>query len=83
MQDDIEYIEVKVRDIYNPENYMTVPMYRRSLNAMIEPLMENGFQIDTIRESYPTMEFQIADPEDYEKVSTQPSFICFRCVKKD
>ena len=27
--------------------------------------------------------FQEADPENYQKVSTQPSFICFSCIKKE
>jgi SAM-dependent methyltransferase len=58
-----------------------VPYYRRSLSAMIEPLLEAGFILERLLEPQPTPMFQQQDPVDYEKLMRQPGFICFRARK--
>lgn len=59
-----------------------VPSYRRSLEAMTDPLYESGFLIDRIVEARPTAEYKKADPEGYEEVSRRPSFICIRAIPR-
>ena len=76
-----EYFEGPWSDPYNPGAKIHVPQYRRSLNAMLSPLEDNGFQLEKILEAFPTDEFQRANPEDYEKTSTRPSFICISARK--
>jgi SAM-dependent methyltransferase len=58
-----------------------VPCYRRSLGAIINPLIEEGFVLDLIHEPLPTEEFKKADPQDYEKLMNFPAFICIRAKK--
>ena len=47
---------------------------------MTDTLFDAGFLIDRILEARPTLEYEKADAEDYEKVSKRPSFICMRAV---
>ena len=39
---------------------------------------EAGFALERLVEPLPTEEFRQADPEDYEKLSRQPGFLCVR-----
>ncbi len=55
-----------------------VPFYHRSLPSIFEPLIEAGFQIKKVLEAQPLREFQKVNPEDYEKVSTKPTFLCMK-----
>jgi SAM-dependent methyltransferase len=60
---------------------VTVPSYRRPLNAVLNPLIEAGFILDRILEPQPTEQFRQKEPEDYEKLMKQPGFICVRARK--
>jgi len=59
-----------------------MPSYRRPLGAMTAALYEAGFLIERMLEARPTLEYQKADPEGYEKVSKRPSFLCIKAIKR-
>jgi SAM-dependent methyltransferase len=59
-----------------------VPAYRRPLNAVLNPLLQAGFSLERILEPLPTEQFKEEDPEDYEKLSKRPGFLCLRAIKK-
>lgn len=59
-----------------------VHSFRRSLEAFIMPLLNNGFQLDTLLEPKPIPAFKDADPRHYEELMQFPSFICIRAVKR-
>ncbi|UCH58175.1 MAG: class I SAM-dependent methyltransferase [Candidatus Bathyarchaeota archaeon] len=58
-----------------------MPSYRRPLEAMIEPFSEAGFLVERILEPKPTPEFKEREPEDYERLTKEPGFICIRARK--
>jgi len=58
-----------------------MPSFRRSLSALVNPLIEAGFALEKILEPLPTEEFKEADPQDYELLLKQPCFICIRARK--
>jgi SAM-dependent methyltransferase len=58
-----------------------MPSYRRPLSAMIASLWETGFVVEQVVEPRPTEAFKDKDPEDYEKLSKQPGFLCVRARK--
>jgi hypothetical protein len=60
---------------------VNMPSFRRSLEATLNPLLEAGFHLERILEPKPTEQFREADPEDYEKLSRQPAFLCLRARK--
>jgi hypothetical protein len=59
----------------------TIISYRRPINAMIDPLLVNGFVLDKLLEPLPTEAFKAADPVRYERLQKQPGFVCIRAVK--
>jgi SAM-dependent methyltransferase len=59
-----------------------VPSYRRPLGEILNPLMEVGFVPDRIEEPLPTLEFQAADPRDFERLMKFPAFLCVRAGKR-
>ncbi|WP_276254069.1 class I SAM-dependent methyltransferase [Halomontanus rarus] len=59
-----------------------VPYYRRPFSEMLNPLLENGFQLDTVVEPQPTAAFEDQRPERYEKESRYPVFLCVRATKR-
>ncbi len=59
-----------------------VPSYRRSLGAVINPLLEAGFVLERILEPIPTEQFKQEAPQDYEELSRRPVFLCARAVKR-
>lgn len=59
-----------------------VPYYRRPFSLIINPLLDNGFQLNTIVEPQPTDEFKKQRPERYEKESRYPVFLCVRATKQ-
>jgi SAM-dependent methyltransferase len=61
---------------------MTMPSYRRPLGALINPLIEAGFLLDHLLEPRPTERFKEEEPEEYEKLSQQPGFLCMRAAKR-
>lgn len=60
---------------------IVVPFYRRSLSAMINPLIDAGFLLDKILEPKPLPAFEAKEPEDYDRLMKQPGFICVRAKK--
>ena len=55
-----------------------VSYYRRPFSAVVSPLLENGFRLDTVVEPQPTERFREQLPERYEKESRYPVFLCVR-----
>ncbi len=58
-----------------------VSSYRRPLNTFFECLHAAGFQLDKLIEAQPTKDFKRTNPEDWDKVRRNPTFICFRTRK--
>jgi hypothetical protein len=58
-----------------------MPSYRRPLAALLNPLVEAGFELDRVLEPTPTERFREEAPEDYEELSRQPGFLCVRAAK--
>lgn len=58
-----------------------VRFYRRSLQEVLNPLLEAGFVLESILEPRPTDEFRQALPDDYEELCRQPGFLCVRAGK--
>lgn len=58
----------------------TVTAYRRPLQLMLNPLLENGFALERILEPQPVPSFQQVhpDPQRYHELMTYPAFIAFR-----
>ena len=59
-----------------------MPSYHRPLSAVINPLLQAGFVLERILEPTPTEQFWQKDPEEYEKLSRQPGFLCLRAAKR-
>lgn len=55
-----------------------VPYYRRPFSAVVNPLLEGGFRLETVVEPRPTEAFREQRPERYEKESRYPVFLCVR-----
>lgn len=60
---------------------VSMPSYRRPLSAVIDPLLRAGFALERILEPTPTEQFRQEEPEDYEKLSRHPGFLCLRATK--
>lgn len=58
-----------------------IPVFRRPLQAIINPLLETGFALEHLLEPQPTPEFAKADPSDYERLMHEPNFLCVRARK--
>ena len=52
--------------------------FRRPLEATITPILSNGFVLENLVEAKPTERFREKDPETYERVSRNPTFLCVR-----
>lgn len=59
-----------------------MPSYRRSLSAVINSVLDSGFELVGIVEPEPTKEFREADPIRYERLRRQPSFLCVKARKR-
>ncbi len=59
-----------------------VHSYRRSLEACIMPLIQNGFHLDTLLEPKPVPEFEKLDPKHYTELNAFPAFMCMRAIRK-
>jgi hypothetical protein len=44
-------------------------------------LVRAGFVVERVLEPLPTQAFKETDPEDYEKLSRSPGFMCVRALK--
>lgn len=58
-----------------------VPSYRRPLSTFFECLHSAGFTLNKFVEAQPTEEFKKANPEDWNKVRQNPTFLCIRARK--
>ncbi len=76
------YFEVEKIEVLWKSFGVSVPSYRRPLEAVINPVIEAGFVVERIIEAQPTTEYKKADPETYETASRRPSFLCVRAAKK-
>ncbi len=61
---------------------LDVPAYRRPLGEMINVLLGVGFALERVLEPTPTQRFKEADPEEHEKLSRMPGFLCVRARKR-
>lgn len=59
-----------------------VHSYRRPLQDCINPLLRNGFMIDTLLEPKPVAAFEKLDPKHYKELHEFPAFMCIRAIKK-
>jgi SAM-dependent methyltransferase len=75
---DVELVDYEWRGFGSP---IRVPYYRRSLQAMLDPLIDAGFTLERLLEPRPVPEFREQDPADYEKLMRQPGFLCVRARK--
>jgi SAM-dependent methyltransferase len=57
---------------------VTVPAYRRPLEATVEPALEAGFALERLLEPTPLPAYEEADPERYAYEVTHPNFLCLR-----
>ncbi len=60
-----------------------MPSYRRPLGAMVDAILESGFVFAGLLEPRPDERFRAADPQDYEKLSRMPGFLCLVGRKPD
>ncbi|HJQ28680.1 MAG TPA: class I SAM-dependent methyltransferase [Rubrobacter sp.] len=54
-----------------------VPSYRRPLGAMVDAIVGAGFVFAGMLEPRPDERFRAAVPEEYERLSRMPGFLCF------
>lgn len=59
-----------------------VPSYRRSLGDVFNPLIEAGLFLEKVLEPLPTEAFKDNDPQDYEKLTREPGFMCIRAMRR-
>ncbi len=57
---------------------IVMPSFRRSLQEIIMPVIETGFQLEQVLEPLPTEEFRAADPHRYGLLMHRPGFLCVR-----
>jgi hypothetical protein len=62
---------------------VVMPSYRRSLEEIISPVIESGFQLEKVLEPKPTEEFKKADPVRFASLMHRPGFLCVRARKPD
>jgi hypothetical protein len=54
-----------------------MPSYRRPLGAMVDAILDAGFDFGGMLEPMPEERFREADPEEYERLNWMPGFLCF------
>jgi SAM-dependent methyltransferase len=54
-----------------------MPSYRRPLGTMVDAILDSGFVLGGMLEPRPDDRFRIADPEEYQRLSRMPGFLCF------
>lgn len=80
---DVEnYFEVdEVTDTWsNHGEPVDVSFYWRPLTEIFNPILDAGFQLETISEPQPAESFKEKMPERYEKLMKQPTFLCIRAL---
>jgi len=75
----VELVDYEWRGFDTP---IRVPNYRRSLQAMVEPLLRASFILERLLEPQPVPQFQEQEPADYQKLMRQPGFLCVRARKQ-
>ena len=60
---------------------VVMPSYRRSLQEILMPIMDTGFQILQLIEPQPTADFKKADPRRYALLMHRPGFLCIQAKK--
>lgn len=60
---------------------VTVPFFRRPLQAVTDPLFQADFSMDRLLEPVPTDEFRQAEPAEYERIKKEPCFMVIRARK--
>jgi SAM-dependent methyltransferase len=63
------------------EEKIKVQFYRKPLNKILQPLIDNGFYIENILEAEPTNEFKEKLPEAYERLLKRPNFLFIKAKK--
>ncbi|MHB9291888.1 putative Ubiquinone biosynthesis O-methyltransferase [Hollandina sp. SP2] len=63
------------------EEKIKVQFYRRPLNKIFQPLVDNGFNMEKILEPEPTREFKEILPEVYERLLKRPNFLFIKARK--
>jgi SAM-dependent methyltransferase len=63
------------------EEKIKVQFYRKPLNKILQPLIDNGFYIENILEAEPTKEFREELPEAYERLLKRPNFLFIKAKK--
>ena len=58
-----------------------MPSFRRPLGAMVDAILGSGFVFAGMLEPQPDECFRAADPEEYERLSRMPGFLCFLARK--
>lgn len=56
--------------------------FRRSLEGTVAPLFRAGFVLDRLVETKPTERFREKDPETYDRISREPTFLALRVRKR-
>lgn len=83
--EDVNYFETERErmtwEVSNEE--IDIPFYRRPFSAIVNPLIETGFQLDELVEPKPKATFEEKKPESYKKRLNQPTFLCIRALKPE
>lgn len=58
--------------------HVLMPSYRRSLQEILQPLIETGFALQQLVEPLPTLDFQQADPKRFATLNHRPAFLCLQ-----
>ena len=58
-----------------------MPSFRRPLGAMVDAILGSGFVFAGMLEPQPDERFRAADPEEYERLSRMPGFLCYLARK--
>lgn len=58
-----------------------MPSFRRPLGAMVDAILGSGFVFAGMLEPQSDERFRAADPEEYERLSRMPGFLCFLARK--
>jgi SAM-dependent methyltransferase len=75
------YYKTEYLEIFWDSFRLLVPSYRRPLSVFFDCLDKSGFQFDKLIETQPTEDFKRNDPEGYDKVMRNPTFLCIRAQK--
>ncbi len=59
-----------------------VDFFRRPLQDIINPVLNNNFEIIKLLEPFPTKEFEKIQPKTYKRLCNNPHFLFIKAVKK-